>query len=145
MFMAVDRHLYIHLQNSLNSTLKTGERYSVKKYTSKKILHVTHNKSACFSKNNSSKNILLSNHLFVENLEIIYKKLFTITSSGYFFFTFFKGGFFFFLLLFSNLNFILGYSGFIILFSGVQQSESIIHKYTSTFSDSFPIEVIIEH
>lgn len=87
--MAVDRHLYIHLQNSLNSTLKTGEHYSVKKYTSKNFLQVTHNKSACFSKNNSSKNILLSNHLFVENLEIIYKKLFTITSSGYFFFTFF--------------------------------------------------------
>lgn len=58
MFMVVDRHLYIHLQNSLNSTLKTGECYSVKKYTSKKIVKVTH-KSACFSKNHSSKNILL--------------------------------------------------------------------------------------
>lgn len=66
MFMVVDRHLYIHLQNSLNSTLKTGECYSVKKnIPQKKIFKVTHNKSACFSKNHSNKNILLSKQIFI--------------------------------------------------------------------------------
>lgn len=59
------RHLYIHLQNSLHSTMKTGECYSVKKYSSKKIFKVTHNKSACFSKNHPSKNILLSKQIFI--------------------------------------------------------------------------------
>lgn len=73
MFMVVDRHLYIHLQNSLNSTLKTGECYSVKKiYLKKKFLRLHIISQHAFQRIIPVKIFYLVNkYLFVENLEII--------------------------------------------------------------------------
>lgn len=55
MLQVSDRHLYIHLQNSLNSTLKTGESASVKKIPQKKIFRLHIISQHAFSKNHSSK------------------------------------------------------------------------------------------
>lgn len=65
MFMVVDRHLYIHLQNSQFYTENWRMLLCEKNIPQKKIFKVTHNKSACFSKNHSSKNILLSKQIFI--------------------------------------------------------------------------------